>query len=150
MAETRLDTLQPVELADGVEIHLRVAGPAVRSTAWLIDCLIWMVGIFVVMLLLNLLVARALGFEMTQGLSMLFLFLSVWFYNVLFEASPRGCTPGQKWMKLRVVSVSGTPVTASRRSGGGYGRRLCRSAAGDAGAHDSACGKACAICRADA
>jgi uncharacterized RDD family membrane protein YckC len=114
MAETRLDTLQPVELADGVEIHLRVAGPAVRSTAWLIDCLIWMVGIFVVMLLLNLLVARALGFEMTQGLSMLFLFLSVWFYNVLFEASPRGCTPGQKWMKLRVVSVSGTPVTLSQ------------------------------------
>jgi hypothetical protein len=35
------DTLESVELADGVQIHLRVAGPAVRSVAWLLDVLIF-------------------------------------------------------------------------------------------------------------
>ena len=37
------DTLQRVELADGVEIHLRIAGPAARSVAWLVDCVVFRV-----------------------------------------------------------------------------------------------------------
>lgn len=113
-APTRLDTLQPVELADGVEIQLRVAGPAVRSTAWLIDLLIFCVGVFVALLFLNLFVARWIGFEMSQGFTALVLFVSVWFYNVFFEASRWGRTPGQKAMKIRVVSLTGGPVTVSQ------------------------------------
>ena len=41
MAATLTDTLESVELADGVQIHLRVAGPAVRSVAWLLDLLLF-------------------------------------------------------------------------------------------------------------
>ena len=64
MAEARADTLQTVELADGVEIQLRVAGLAVRSMAYLIDLTI-RIGIDIVMavcahwLLLDLIGERA-------------------------------------------------------------------------------------------
>ena len=37
---SKLDTLQLVELADGVEIRLRIAGPLLRAGAYLIDPLI--------------------------------------------------------------------------------------------------------------
>ncbi len=34
----RLDTMQRIELASGVEVELYPAGPAVRAKAWLLDC----------------------------------------------------------------------------------------------------------------
>jgi len=114
MAAARLDTLQPVELADGVEIQLRVAGPAVRSTAWLLDLLVFLVALLVIEIALGMTISNVIGGEMTQGIMMLVMFVMNWFYNVIFEASSRGCTPGQKWMKLRVVSVTGGPVTISQ------------------------------------
>jgi uncharacterized RDD family membrane protein YckC len=114
MAAARLDTLQPVELADGVEIQLRVAGPAVRSTAWLLDLLVFLVALLVIELALAYTIAHVIGGEMTQGITMLIMFVMNWFYNVIFESSSRGCTPGQKWMKLRVISVTGGPVTVSQ------------------------------------
>ncbi len=114
MAVARVDTLQPVELADGVEIQLRVAGPAVRSTAWLLDLIVFLIALLVAELLLLLIVTRWIGFEISGGLSMLMAFIFTWFYNVAFEASARGCTPGQKWMKIRVASVTGGPVTLAQ------------------------------------
>jgi hypothetical protein len=39
-APAKLDTLQSVELAEGVEIRLRIAGPLPRASAYLIDLLI--------------------------------------------------------------------------------------------------------------
>lgn len=101
MAASRLDTLQSVELADGVEIQLRVAGPAVRSTAWLLDLLVFLLALVLLELALAYTLAKAIGEDMTQGLMMLVMFVMNWFYNVAFESSSRGCTPGQKWMKDR-------------------------------------------------
>lgn len=114
MAASRLDTLQSVELADGVEIQLRVAGPAVRSTAWLLDLLVLLLALVLLELALAYTLAKAIGEDMTQGLMMLVMFVMNWFYNVAFESSSRGCTPGQKWMKLRVISLNGGPVTISQ------------------------------------
>jgi uncharacterized RDD family membrane protein YckC len=111
MAEARLDTMQAVELADGVSIRLRVAGPVVRTMAWMIDLLIYLILLFALSLLLFLVVAPHLGGEVTQGIFLLLLFLVTWFYNVLFEASESGRTPGQRAMKLRVASITGGPVT---------------------------------------
>jgi len=109
MAVTLADTLQSVELADGVEIHLRVAGPAARSTAWLIDAIIYVLVMIVV--LLTLLIATGFaGFQVIQGVFLLLLFLINWFYNVFFEISRHAATPGQRVMRLRVASVSGGPV----------------------------------------
>ena len=114
MTAARLDTLQSVELADGVEIQLRVAGPAVRSTAWLLDLLVFLLALVLLELAFYYILEKTIGWDMTQGLMMLVMFAMNWFYNVVFEASSRGCTPGQKWMKLRVISLSGGPVTISQ------------------------------------
>lgn len=114
MAAARADTLQSVELADGVEIQLRVAGLPVRSMAYMADFFIRVgidivVGIGAFWLLPDL-----IGEEMTQGLMMLFAFFMEWFYNVFFEAGAKGATPGQRMMKLRVMSVTGGPVTMAQ------------------------------------
>lgn len=114
MAASRADTLQSIELADGVEIHLRVAGPAVRSMAYTIDLLVRMVLYIVVGLMAIFWVRPAIGGELTTGLFLLFLFFMEWFYNVIFEAGKRGATPGQRAMKLRVMSMTGGPVTLAQ------------------------------------
>ena len=114
MAAARADTLQSVELADGVEIQLRVAGPAVRSMAFLIDLLI-RIGIYIgVGIAMSMLLPSVIGPEMTSGLLTLFVFLMEWFYNVFFEAGAKGATPGQRSMKLRVMSVTGGPVSLAQ------------------------------------
>jgi uncharacterized RDD family membrane protein YckC len=103
------DTLQPVELAGGVEIQLRVAGPAVRSLAWTIDLCIAIACYFAMGLLLSL--VGVFGMEnIWQGVLLLFMFFFNWFYNVFFEMSRHGATPGQRYLGLKVASVSGGPV----------------------------------------
>lgn len=114
MAAARADTLQSVELADGVEIQLRVAGLAVRSMAYLIDLLI-RIGIDIVVAIAAFsFLSGVVGSEMTSGLMLLFMFFMEWFYNVLFEAGGKGATPGQRAMKLRVMSVTGGPVSLAQ------------------------------------
>ncbi len=114
MAAARADTLQSVELADGVEIQLRVAGPAVRSMAYMIDLLI-RIGIYIgVAIAAFMLLAGMIGPQMTTGLMLLFMFFMEWFYNVIFEAGAKGATPGQRSMKLRVMSVTGGPVSLAQ------------------------------------
>lgn len=104
-----IDTLQPVELADGVEIHLRVAGPAVRSMAWLLDLLLFVVILFAWAIVVGL-ISNLVGEGIGTGLFLIGLFLLAWFYNVVFEMGSRAATPGQRSMNIKVVSVSGGPV----------------------------------------
>lgn len=114
MAAARADTLQSVELADGVEIQLRVAGPAVRSMAYMIDFLI-RIGIYIAVAIAAFaLLEGVIGPQMTSGLMLLFMFFMEWFYNVIFEAGAKGATPGQRSMKLRVMSVTGGPVSIAQ------------------------------------
>ena len=103
------DTLQAVELADGVEIHLRVAKPAARSIAWLIDFIVF-IAIMIVSGFLLTFASAWFGAQIGQGLHLLLLFLSLWFYNVFFEMSAKGATPGQRSMGLKVAGVNGAPV----------------------------------------
>jgi len=60
--ESRLDTLQSIELAEGVEIHLRMAGPYVRVFAYLLDLLI-RIGVLIVTGLLLKLMGFIFGFD---------------------------------------------------------------------------------------
>ena len=109
MTSTSLaDTLQPVELADGVALHLHVAGPAVRALAWLIDLCIAVGCYFVASLVIGI-AGSITGAEFGQGLMFLFMFLFNWFYNVFFEMGKHQATPGQRGMGLKVASVSGAP-----------------------------------------
>ena len=102
------DTLQPVELADGVSIHLRVAGPAVRAMAWLIDLVI-AICVYIAMAMAFGAVGMIGGDSVGQGLFLLALFFFNWFYNVFFEMGKKQATPGQRAMGVKVASVSGAP-----------------------------------------
>ncbi|NWK53985.1 RDD family protein [Verrucomicrobiaceae bacterium N1E253] len=108
--ETRLDTLQSNELAEGVEIHLRTAGPYVRVLAYLLDLLIRGAVCLVAQLLL-LLVGAILGAQVAQGLMLLLFFFLMFFYYIVFEAGKRGASPGKRVMGLRVVDTSGAPLS---------------------------------------
>ena len=106
----RLDTLQSIELAEGVEIQLRMAGPYVRALAYLLD-LIVRVGIVALCGLILLLGSMVLGFNVAYGLYLLISFLVMFFYYIIFEAGKRGASPGKRVMGLRVVDTSGAPIT---------------------------------------
>ena len=100
-----LDTYRAIETPEGVELRLRVAGPVVRSLAWVIDLLI-RGGVYVVLAI----AMSQLG-KFGIGLLLLSLFLFEWFYPVLFEVYRHGQTPGKRALGLRVVMDSGLPVT---------------------------------------
>lgn len=106
----RIDTSQAIELAEGVEVRLRIAGPLPRGIALGIDMLlqglILIVGGFVMVL-----AGFGIGFEVAAGVFLLAWFFMRWWYPVFFEASKRGATPGKRMLGLRVVQTSGAPIT---------------------------------------
>lgn len=106
----QLDTLQAVELAEGVEIRLRMAGPMVRAGAYGIDLVIR--GL--VLTLVGIVAAfsgMAVGVNVSGGVMLLVWFLMDWLYPVVFEAGRRGATPGKRMVGLKVVQASGAPIT---------------------------------------
>ncbi|MDB4618142.1 RDD family protein [Akkermansiaceae bacterium] len=106
----RLDTLQTVELADGVEVHLRTAGPFLRLMAFLLDMLIKF-GISIVFYLVLILSSPALGDNVTMGIMTLFSFFLQWFYDVFFEVGAKGATWGKRVAGIRVVTEGGATVS---------------------------------------
>ena len=105
----RLDTMQRIELASGVEVELHPAGPVVRARAWLVD-LLWMGLAYAGAGLLIGLGSFAIGFEGSGGLFLLLMFFMSWGYRVVYEKN-RGATPGKKSCGLKVVMTSGAPLT---------------------------------------
>jgi len=106
----KLDTLQAVELAEGVEIRLRIAGPMVRAGAYLIDFLIRL-GVMIVVGIGLGFAGMAIGDKVAHGLLLLIWFTIAWWYPVYFEAGKRGATPGKRMAGLRVVQPSGAPIS---------------------------------------
>jgi len=108
--EPRLDTLQSNELAEGVEIHLRIAGPYVRVLAYLMDLLI-RIGVLIAAGMLLMFAGFIFGFQVAAGLNLLLTFFVMFFYYIIFEAGKRGASPGKRVMGLRVVDTSGAPIS---------------------------------------
>lgn len=106
----KLDTLQSVELAEGVTIRLRMAGPLPRAGAYIVDLFIRMAILAVATFLVGL-AGIAIGGKVAQGLILLSWFLLDWVYPVIFEAGKRGATPGKRAAGLRVVQATGSPIT---------------------------------------
>lgn len=116
MERAQIDTLQSIELAEGVEVRLRVAGPLLRAVAWAIDVSLIVAVLGLLSLLLGLLsvFSAEMGhvFErIGSGTLRLMSFLLLWWYPVFFEASRWGATLGKRWLGLRVVQTSGAPIT---------------------------------------
>lgn len=103
-----LDTTQTIETPEGIDLGLRIAGPTVRSLAWLIDLLI-RIGFYLAALFL-MSIGDVLSGQMIRGLIYIVLFVVEWFYPVLFEIYNRGSTPGKRFLRIRVVNDNGTPV----------------------------------------
>jgi uncharacterized RDD family membrane protein YckC len=108
--EPKIDTLQSIELAEGVGIQLRTAGVMARSWAFFLDGIfmfLWLMGLGIVVGL----VALVTGFEVATGIQYIGMFIVFWFYPTLYEAGKRGATPGKRMIGLRVVRESGAPIT---------------------------------------
>lgn len=100
-----LDTIQPLETPEGVDLSLIPAGPIPRVLAWGIDLMIrlfvyWALGTFFP-------IFGAFG----VGLFWIAIFVVEWFYPVFFEVLWRGRTPGKVTLQLAVVREDGTPVS---------------------------------------
>ncbi len=109
----KLDTLQSIELAEGVEIRLRIAGPILRVFAWALDMLF--IGLAMGILAIALGIAGFLvGSQVINGVMMLIWFVLTWWYPVFFEVSRWGATFGKKICGLRVMQPSGAPITWSQ------------------------------------
>ena len=111
----RLDTLQRVELTEGVAIRLRTAGPMVRMLAIAIDILIQF-GILIASFLLFGLFITVTGLDMEGfafGIGLFFtaIFVIFWGYFIFFEYGKRNATPGKRCLGLRVARFSGAPPT---------------------------------------
>lgn len=105
-----LDTMQRIELAEGVEVELHPAGPMVRAIAYLIDVL-WMAVGYIALLIGYRIMVSIVGFEVGGGAASLIFFALYWGYQVYFEAGPRAATPGKRSMGLRVVAETGGPAS---------------------------------------
>ncbi len=103
------DTLHRVEVPEGAQLFLRVAGPVRRATAALTDWLIRGVAYLALAMVLGLLSA-VVGEGPTQGLLLIGFFLLWWAYPIYFEVRHDGATPGKKMTGLRAVRASGQPV----------------------------------------
>ena len=109
MAMPQLDTIRLVETPEGIELSLTVAGPVARALAWIIDSLIRM-GLYVGVGIITIIVLPG---KFTLGLYLIFMFLTEWFYYVLFEVYRDGQTPGKSALGLQVLHDDGTPVNWS-------------------------------------
>jgi uncharacterized RDD family membrane protein YckC len=105
----RLDTLQTVELAEGVEVRLRIAGPCLRMFAYALDMVFIAGGLTVIGILVSI-VGIGIGANLAEGLLSIILFVVSWFYHIFFECGKRGATPGKRIVGLRVVQPSGAPI----------------------------------------
>jgi uncharacterized RDD family membrane protein YckC len=109
----RLDTLQSIELAEGVEIRLRIAGPIMRVFAWGIDLMVIVATLVVLGIALEI-AGFVMGDNVTKGVMTLVGFAMSWWYPVFFEVSRWGATLGKRAFGLRVMQPSGAPITWSQ------------------------------------
>lgn len=108
--DKKIDTLQSVELGDGVAISLRIAGPYVRSMALILDYLI-IIGVLIIVCILIGVLSTKVNENIATGILLIFLFVMSWGYFALFEGGKRGATPGKRAMGIRVVDRSGNAAT---------------------------------------
>jgi uncharacterized RDD family membrane protein YckC len=125
-ASEPLDTTAEVETPEHVRFHYRVAGPARRGLAYLIDLFIRGVILLAVGM-----VASIGGYSMSgeiqrasTGFLLLLLFALEWGYYVFCEVISSGHSPGKRALGLRVVTDTGQPL----RFGSSLLRNLLRTA----------------------
>lgn len=107
-----VDTVVAFETPERVVFRHRLAGPAPRAVAWLVDALIQvLLGLMVMAVaLLAGISLGELGTGVAGAIALLGVFMLQWGYTTVFEAWWRGQTPGKVALGLRVVRRDGGPV----------------------------------------
>ena len=111
-----LDTTVAIETPEHVAFEYRLAGPARRGVAHLLDLLLCYGGFgLVAVLILVAAIGTSFATELSGiakasvGLLLVMFFFVQWVYFVLWEAL-RGTTPGKMALGLKVVTTSGRPI----------------------------------------
>jgi uncharacterized RDD family membrane protein YckC len=112
-----LDTDVAIEAPEHIVFSYRVAGPARRAVAYLIDLVLCYGAliVFSIVLILGLGGATALTSAADRlpgvgiGLILLAVFAAQWLYFVIWEGMT-GRTPGKSALRLRVVTTTGRPI----------------------------------------
>ena len=110
----KLDTTLSIETPERVIFSHQLAGPAVRTAAYLLDLLIRCLFVVAVVLSLSIgamATGELYGFE--TGLILVLFFTLEWGYFVVFDLLLSGSSPGKRALGLRVIHESGRPLTPS-------------------------------------
>ncbi len=100
-----------METPENVWLSFRVAGPAPRAWAYVIDFFVRGLILLALALLLSL-VTPLLGFSaLPQGIMLLGMFVVIFLYGCLFEYFWDGRTPGKRAARIRVLKVAGYPIS---------------------------------------
>lgn len=113
MSARALDTEVAIETPEHIVFHYRVAGPARRAVAYLLD----LVVCYGVVAILGVIVVLAFGVgnqaseigKAGIGVLLVVLFAAQWIYFVVWEGIS-GRSPGKRALGLRVVTTSGRPI----------------------------------------
>ena len=113
----KLDTLQAIELAEGVEIRLRIAGPILRMWAWLLDLIFIGLAMMVISMVLGI-TGYLVGGQVVGGMMKLAWLLLIWWYPVFFEASRRGATIGKRIVVMENKSKDAKAMALAKKKAG--------------------------------
>ncbi len=111
-----LDTDVAIETPEHIVFHYRLAGPARRGLAYLLDLLfcygiVFVLGILVVLAFFGSATSSELGSgaKAGSGLMLVALFAAQWLWFVAWEAT-RGQSPGKMLTGVRVLAENGRPI----------------------------------------
>lgn len=116
-----IDTVVSIETPEHIVFQHRVAGPARRAMAHLVDLFLCYGAVFLVgiALFVAALGATSVGaaieeaLKMGIGLLLVFMFIAQWAWFAAWETI-RGDTPGKRAFGLRVVTTTGRPIGFAR------------------------------------
>jgi uncharacterized RDD family membrane protein YckC len=107
-----VDTTAEIETPEHVRFRYRLAGPARRTAAYLIDLIVRgaiVLGVSITAILGGVASGGAFS-EVSVGIIALLLFLVEWSYYILCESLMNGRSPGKAALRLRVVTQTGHPL----------------------------------------
>lgn len=105
-----VDTTVHVEIPEDVRLSFRLAGPATRLAAYLVDMFARVVVFGGVLIALTLAFPLLSLGGASWGLVLLALFVMEWGYGFAFEALWNGQTPGKRAFGLRVIKEGGYAI----------------------------------------
>jgi uncharacterized RDD family membrane protein YckC len=106
-----VDTVLGIDTPEHLAFRVRIAGPARRFFAWLLDTMVTIVIFWMGALVVGVVFASVDLGGVGSGFLTILAFLLYWFYSVGFELLTGGRSPGKMWLKLRVVREDGLPIT---------------------------------------